>query len=57
VQHPPERADRGHVGDTVGQRALFVATDGGIFNYGNAGFASSLGGSGANDVAGRSLGL
>jgi len=35
----------------------FVASDGGVFNYGSAGFAGSLGGTGANDVAGMSLGL
>jgi hypothetical protein len=35
----------------------FVASDGGVFNYGSAGFDGSLGGSGVNDVAGLSLGM
>jgi hypothetical protein len=35
----------------------FTASDGGVFSYGSAGFAGSLGGSGVNDVAGMSLGM
>ena len=33
-----------------------VGSDGGVFNYGNAPFAGSLGGAGINDVAGLALG-
>jgi hypothetical protein len=40
-----------------GKGYWFVANDGGIFSYGNAGFAGSLGGTGADDVAGMSLGI
>jgi hypothetical protein len=35
----------------------FVASDGGVFNYGTAGFFGSLGKGGVNDVAGMSLGM
>jgi hypothetical protein len=35
----------------------FAATDGGVFSYGSAGFAGSLGGTGVTDVAGISLGI
>jgi hypothetical protein len=40
-----------------GKGYWFTASDGGVFNYGTAGFFGSLGGSGANDVAGMSLGI
>ena len=35
----------------------FTASDGGVFNYGSAGFEGSLGGTGITDVAGMSLGM
>jgi hypothetical protein len=35
----------------------FVASDGGVFDYGSAGFAGSLGGTGVDDAAGISRGL
>ena len=35
----------------------FVASDGGVFNYGYAAFAGSLGGTGVTDVAGVTLGM
>jgi hypothetical protein len=34
----------------------FVASDGGVFNYGDAEFAGCLGDAGVNDAAGLSLG-
>jgi hypothetical protein len=40
-----------------GRGYWFTASDGGVFNYGSADFVGSLGGSGANDVAGMSLGI
>jgi hypothetical protein len=39
-----------------GGRYWFVASDGGVFNYGNAPFNGSLGGSGATDAAGLAVG-
>jgi len=35
----------------------FVASDGGVFNYGSAPFDGSLGGTGVTDAAGISLGI
>ena len=35
----------------------FVASDGGVFNYGTAAFDGSLGGIGVTDAAGMSLGI
>ncbi len=40
-----------------GKGYWFVASDGGVFNYGDAGFEGSLGGSGVTDVAGISSGI
>ncbi len=40
-----------------GRGYWFTASDGGVFNYGSAGFDGSLGGSGVTDAAGMSLGI
>ena len=42
-RHPPEQADRGHGPDADGAGYWLVASDGGIFSYGDAQFYGSAG--------------